>query len=148
MRTLIIFLIVVLLSACSLKPTESEIKSQVVANILSDGGSDIFEVQNFQKVDGFEKDKRTYIANVKYELVFKKSIKELEVFASQSIKKGNEFEQGMGALVSTFAILALKLEYGNFEAGFRVPKEEKIVLVKTENGWHVVKEDEKSWLSD
>jgi hypothetical protein len=135
MRIFILLIISVLLVACSGKPKDSEIKSQVIDRFIRDGGDEVFEVfeiKNFQKIDGFERDSKTYVANVRYELVFKKGIKELAETAKSA--------EGLGGAMSQVVIMMLVAQYGYFNAGEAVLKEEKVILMKTENGWHIVEE--------
>lgn len=124
--------LVCILAGCSGRPSDSEIETQITGKFLSNGGEEIFAVENFKKTNGFEKDSKTYIADVRYELVFKKSLQEL----AQTLK--NESQQSpFEAMGAGLGVMALKLQYGDFKAGHRVEKEEKVTFIKTENGWRV-----------
>lgn len=129
-----LYLLVILLVGCSGKPTDSEVEQQMVGNILSGGGSEIFQVENFQKVNGFEKDENTYIADVKYDLVFKTGVKDMAQQLEQKSEASPFSKLGAG-----LGIMALQMQYGNFEAGHRVTKEDKVTFIKTENGWRIEK---------
>jgi hypothetical protein len=37
-------------------------------------------------------------------------------------------------------LLSLTAQYGNFQAGDRIPQEDKVVLIKTEKGWRLKQE--------
>lgn len=131
-----LFALIIILSGCSGKPSENDIEKQIVVNLLSNGGEEIFQVENFEKTNGFEKDSKTYIADVKYDLVFKKGIQEL----AQQLKtesQGSPF----GAVGAGLGIMALQMQFGNFEAGHRIAKEEKVIFIKTENGWHISEQE-------
>lgn len=132
MKVFICAMVLLMLLACSVKPSDREIESQVIHNLMSEGGSDIFVIENFQKTDGFERNDKTYVAYVSYELVFKKGLKEL--------REDFKAEKGLGSVMSEIAVLMLMAQYGNFEAGFKILKKEKVVLMKTEKGWHVVED--------
>ncbi|MDF1762998.1 MAG: lipoprotein [Oleibacter sp.] len=121
-----------ILSGCSGKPSDGEIEKQITGNLLSDGGDEIFIVENFKKTNGFEKDSKTYIADVKYELVFKKGLQEL----AQLLEKESQ-SSPFGAMGASLGMMALQMQYGNFKAGHRVEKEEKVTFIKTENGWRI-----------
>lgn len=131
-KFLMIFAMALCLVGCGNKPSDSEIKNQVVGNIMSDGGDDLFKVENFKKTNGFERDEKTYIADVEYDLVFKKGLREIAQQIRQE-SRGSLFGD-MGAGMAT---MALKMEYGDFEAGHRVGKTDKVVFIKTEKGWRI-----------
>jgi len=136
MKKIVFLFAILLLTGCSGKPSNDEIEEQVVGNLLSDGGEEIFQIENFKKINGFEKDSKTYIADVKYDLVFRKGIKELAKHLKQE-SKGSP----LGAFGAGFGIMALQMQYGNFKAGHRVTKEEKVTFIKTENGWRISEQE-------
>ncbi|MFD0949909.1 hypothetical protein ACFQ0F_05825 [Paraperlucidibaca wandonensis] len=127
-----LFVLIFALIGCSDKPSDNEIEEQIVGNLLSNGGDEIFRIENFEKTNGFEKDSKTYIADVKYELVFKKSLHEV----AQQLKQESQ-ESPFGRMGAELGVMALKMQFGSFEAGHKVSKEEKISFNKTENGWQV-----------
>ena len=132
MKRIACLLMLFILAGCSGKPSNRQIENEVVKNVLSDGGNELFQVENFVKTNGFEKSEHTYIADVKYDLVFKKSLEEV----AQQLKNESQGSP-FGALGSGLGILALNMQFGNFEAGQRVNKEEKVTFIKTENGWRI-----------
>ncbi len=132
----LLFALFLILSGCSGKPGDNEIEKQIVENLLRDGGDEIFQVENFKKTNGFEKDSKTYIADVKYDLVFKKGIKEL----AQQLKKESQGTL-FGAMGAGLGVMALQMQFGNFKAGHRVLKEEKVTFIKTENGWRISEQE-------
>lgn len=133
MRNMVfIGLIIVVLTACSNKPSDEELRTQVTAYLLKNNRDKLFSVENFQKVNGFQNDTNTYTAEVKYDLVFKISLEE----ASQLFGQGSNtsfLDKGITAL----GLLSLTAQYGNFKAGDRVARDEKVVLIKTEKGWRL-----------
>lgn len=68
---LVVALIASLITACSNNPSDEELRTQVTAYLLKDYRSKLYTVENFQKVNGFENDVRTYTAHIQYDLVFK-----------------------------------------------------------------------------
>jgi len=72
------------------------------------------------------------LSEFKYDLTFKKGIKEI----AQQFKKESP-KSGLAAFSSGFRVMAFKMEFGDFEAGHRVTKEEKVTFIKTENGWRI-----------
>lgn len=132
MKKIILTLLIVVLTACSDKPGDLQIKSLVTSHILKDKGDELFIVENLEKTNGFKQDKKTYIVDVKYDLVFKKGIKEMLGKLKQESKNSP-----MDALKSGIGVLALQLKYGKLKAGHRMQKEEKITMIKTEQGWQI-----------
>lgn len=129
---LILILFFPLLTACSLKPNETEIQTQVTARLLKDGADQIIEIKNFRKTDGYKESDNRYIAYVSYDVVFKKGLKDV-VRHIESNAKDNPLK-GLGAGLE---MMALQIQYGNFKAGHAVTKEEKIEFIKTEKGWRI-----------
>lgn len=121
-----------ILAGCSGKPSSNEMAQQIEASLQGNGGADLFKIENFQKLNGFEKDNNTYIADVRYDLVFKKGIKEIAQQLQQDAKTSP-----LGTFAAGFGVLALQMQYGEFKAGHRVPKEDKVTFIHTENGWRI-----------
>lgn len=132
MRILLLLLVSASLSACSNKPSDAEIKEQMLGHILNVDSQNVFSVENFKKTNGFEESKNTYIADVKYDLVFKISLKEM----SQAVKE-DQNTAPFNALAGGLAVMALKMQYGDVKAGDKINKEEKVTFIKTENGWRI-----------
>jgi len=129
MKYIMYLFMVFLLVGCAGKPSDGEVKKQIIASILSDGGEKTFNVENYEKINGYEKDSNTYVADVKYDLVFKKGMKEIAQELKQQAK-GSPFGAGLGVMV-------LQMQFGNFEAGHRVTNDEEITFIKTEKGWRI-----------
>jgi len=127
-----VLLLALLLTACSKKPTVDEMQQQVEVTLQEDGRDQFFSVENFQKTNGFQQSDNIYVADVKYDLVFKKDFDELiaEMKRQASDNPSLVLTNGMSSM-------ALRLQYGDFKAGQRVTKEEKITFIKTEQGWRI-----------
>jgi len=128
----VLFALFLILSGCSGKPSDNDIEKQIVGYLLSDGGNEIVQVENFEKINGFKKGLKTYVADIKYDLVFKKGIKEL----TQQLKNESQGTP-LGAMEARLAIEMLQMQFGSFEAGHRILKDEKVTFIKTENGWQI-----------
>lgn len=132
MKKIILTLVIVLLGACSTKPGDKQIESLVSTHVLRERGVELFTVENFQKINGFEQDEKTYIVEVKYDLVFKKGMKEMLAQLKEESRNSP-----MDALKSGIGVLALQLKYGDLKSGHRINKEGKLTLIKTEQGWQI-----------
>ena len=127
-----IALLSTLLSACSGLPEDKAIETMLRASILSDGLGDLFVLENFTKTNGFRESDNVYIVDVEYDLVFQKSFVEVmrEIRADPT---GPQY----GMFGSKLVLTAIQSNFGQFEAGDRIHKEDKVTLHKTENGWQL-----------
>lgn len=132
MKALALSLLLIILAGCSSKPSTSEIQSQVEKVILSEGRDKIFAVSDFEKVNGFSGSDTGYTADIKYSLVFKVGLSELQ----DNIRReaGNNDLGEFGAVVGGAAMF---FTFGNFKAGDKVPRQEKVEFIKTDNGWMI-----------
>ncbi len=118
------------LSGCTSPPSSEDIKRQIAKHVLQDGRDKIFIFENFQKINGLATKDGSYIVEVSYELVFRKGLNELT-------HELNTTESPLVALGTGLEIMTQLLQYGQFEAGERLPYHEKHQLVKTEQGWRL-----------
>lgn len=129
-RTIIAGVALLLLAACSSKPSDSEVKAALLDRYSPD--NPLFAVENIQKVNGREVDANTYAAEVKYDLVTKVSFAEA---ADLIRKEAQESNNPVAAMSATVMLGGMRITMGEFAKGQRIPKQEELVLVKTEKGW-------------
>jgi len=134
MKNLILFLILTLaLGACTPgAPGDVDIETMVRERVLSDGLADLFEMENFSKANGFRESDNVYIVDVEYDLVFQKSFVEV-VREIRADPTGPQY----GMFGAKFILTAIQSNFGQFEAGDRIHKKDKIRLHNTEKGWQV-----------
>jgi hypothetical protein len=127
-----IALLSVLLSACSGLPEDKAIETMLRDSILSDGLGDLFVLENFTKTNGFKESDNVYIVDIEYDLVFQKSFNEVmrEIRADPT---GPQY----GMFGSKLVLAAIQSNFGQFDAGDRIHKEDKVTLHKTEKGWQL-----------
>ena len=127
-----IALLSTLLSACSGLPEDKAIEIMLRDSLLSDGLGDLFVLENFTKTNGFRESDNVYIVDVEYDLVFQKSFVEVmrEIRADPT---GPQY----GMFGSKLVLAAIQSNFGQFEAGDRIHKKDKITLHKTEKGWQL-----------
>lgn len=132
MKKIGFILLCVILTACSGKPSERLIKQLVSDAILSDGGAETYRITAFEKTNGLAKNEQTYIADVRYELTFKQSF---EALSEQMIDTPSDspFE----TIGSGFKLMTMRMQYGDFKAGDNITKEDRVQLIKTEQGWRL-----------
>ncbi|MGH8490684.1 MAG: tetratricopeptide repeat protein [Gammaproteobacteria bacterium] len=122
------------LAACSGPPSAEHIKEQLVRVVVGDAGG-IATLENFEKINGHEKDEKTYIADVKYDLVFQKDAKKI---FQQALK-----ESPPTALATTgsqgVALAAFGPAMMDLVAGQKFSIGDTVTLIETEKGW-VLKE--------
>lgn len=131
----IILLLCLSVTACTAPPSEELIKTQIARYILPQVGEEIFSLENFQKLDGRMNEDASYSVEVRYELVFRRSLDEISAELSATAKHA-PFE----AMDKGLAIFFKMMEYGNFKAGDRVHKREIYHFIKTEKSWRIASE--------
>jgi len=122
------------LLACSGKPSVSELEKLVAIELKANTPQAIYNIENFKKIDGLSQDAQRYSADVSYELVFNKSLQDIAAQAQQA--PGGALDK-LGAGVN---LVTLSLLYGDFKAGDRLPRQQTLNLVKSENGWRLARE--------
>jgi hypothetical protein len=118
-------LMLLLLTACSAKPSNEMVAQQVTAQLLQRHSVVIYEVVNLKKVNGIARDNSHYDAEVEYELRFLHDLKDA---AEQLQRGGNLFAAGLEATT-------LGLTYGNFQRGDTRQEREWVHFVRSEQGW-------------
>jgi len=128
----VIALLSILLSGCSGVPEDKAIETMLRDSILSDGLGDLFVLENFTKTNGFRESDNVYIVDVEYDLVFQKSFIDVmrEIRADPT---GPQY----GMFGSKLVLAAIQSNFGQFDAGDRIHKTDKITLHKTEKGWQL-----------
>ena len=136
MRTIaLIPLLLMLLTACARPPAGEEIERLVVAAVEADPTTtELFSVENFAKVNGFQESDNVYYADVTYDLVFRKG---LDQYADEVGSRAGDPKQLLGALGEAAGVVALRMEYGEFKRGDRRPVARKVRLIRTEKGWRL-----------
>ena len=124
-----------LVTACANKTSDEELQTQVTAYLLKGYRSKLYTVENFQKINGFKNDENTYTVQVQYDLVFKVDLEDAPQYL------GDESDDSfLKKSADALGLLSLTAQYGNFQAGDRIPQEDKVVLIKTEKGWRLKQE--------
>ena len=70
-----------------------------------------------EKLMDLRKDDKTYVADVQYDIIFKKNQKDIK--------------KDFGSLVAD----GFRIEFGDFKIGDKATKTMKITFIKSENGW-------------
>lgn len=131
-RIFALLLVLICLSGCTIAPNDAEIKIQVAKTVLKDGGEKIFFFENFRKTNGLMLKDGRYIAEVSYDLVFRKSLEEISNEISQEAQSSP-----MDAIQSGLTLMSQLLQYGQFKAGDRLTFHKKFTLIDTEQGWRL-----------
>ena len=103
---------------------DGDIERQVNERLLREGGS-LYIVENFRKTNGFEPGQNVYVAEVEYDLVFQKSLADLAL----------NLRDSKDPLLAGLDLVELGIKYGQFQAGERRHRTEKVTFHKTEQGW-------------
>lgn len=133
MKNLILILSLTALAGCSGPPSVEEIKEQLVSVVVGDAGG-IATVENFEKINGYEKGEEKYIADVTYDLVFSKDAKGM---LQQAIKKSPPATfAAMGS--EGLALAAFGPAMMDLVAGQKFSIRDTVTLIKSvraEKGW-------------
>lgn len=133
-RLLALLLLTGLLSACASEPSEQELQKLLAQGLCAEGPQAFCTVENLHKDNGYWKDDHHYVAEVRYELVFSKSLRDVAIEAErQPGGPLDKLTQGLG-------LMSLGLMYGDFKAKDRLPRAQAVTLLKTEQGWRIEKE--------
>ena len=118
-----------LLSACSDTPSARNIESMLEQQLNSQY-SELFDIEQLEKLNGWQDDEQHYTAEVSYTLKFNKSFS--AYMNEQTDKPGNALEK----VTAGIAAGMLKLQYGDFKEGetYQV-KSQKLSFRMTEKGW-------------
>jgi len=116
------------LAACSSSPSETRMTELIQSSIPSDI-REYVAVRHLKKLNGVKKD-NTYKADVEYDIIFKKSFHEI----SDKLKShtGSPLLERMK---TNMFIASLRMNAGNFKAGYQRHVQQKIAFIKSENGW-------------
>ena len=131
-KLLTILLLIGIVQGCSNAPSDDDVQSIVSQNILNDGFGDLFKIDGFVKTNGFQQSDNIYIADVEYDLVFQKSF--IEVI--REIRENPTGPQ-YGLFGSKLLLTTIQARLGQFNAGDKIHKKDKITLIKTEQGWMI-----------
>jgi hypothetical protein len=127
-----------LLSACTSAPGDSEVTAQVLPLLIPSNMQTIAEIKNLHKGNGFEIDENTYAVDIDYQILFKKSFAELAKPADEAIQAQSgkaDILAGVANFFNGLNLISLNMAYGDFKAGDKVSKHERVTFIKTENGW-------------
>ncbi len=126
MKRLIVAGLALLLVACGSKPSEDVIQAQLLQYLGESGHGAIYEVIQFEKVNGIPRDDNTYFVDVRYRIAFKVDL----VDAPRALQKGS------GSIFSAGVEAAnLGVEFGNFREGDEKLVEQRLKFIRTERGW-------------
>lgn len=90
----------VILAGCSAKPSDGEIESQVIPKIRDNFVyPDKIQIERFEKFNGFQKDEKTYVADLEYVIGAKGETGKKEYKAKATFLKTEK-----GWLISDFKI--------------------------------------------
>ncbi|EKE75651.1 lipoprotein [Gallaecimonas xiamenensis] len=120
-----------LLAGCSDKPSEGDLEDMLTAKL--NDGYELFEIDDFEKLDALTKGEDTYLVDVQYTLVFTKDLKEV----AEDLRKESK-GSGLGDLGAGLGLMALKMQFGDFKDGDEVEQKQTLVLRRSEEGWKLV----------
>ncbi|MGH8613740.1 MAG: tetratricopeptide repeat protein [Gammaproteobacteria bacterium] len=118
------------LAACSGPPSVGDIEEQLVSVVVGDAGG-IATLENFEKINGLEKDEKTYIADVKYDLVFSNDAQGMLQQAIKELPPATLAAMGSEGL----ALAAFGPAMMGLIAGQTFSIKDTVTFIETEKGW-------------
>ncbi|PSB57452.1 hypothetical protein [Chamaesiphon polymorphus] len=158
MKKFIVLPLVLMLSSCAIPfvgnsslPGDNELNEQVKPLLLSNGASELVEIKNLHKTNGYEQNPNTYTVDIEYDWAFKIGwadlAKQTKPTIDALVKQGTptastapSLEDTAGAAAGIGAgigIGVLGLAYGEFKAGDSYNTKDSVTFIKTENGWRL-----------
>ena len=137
-RTAWLLFLILVLAACTSRPSDDDVRRAIEAQLQKAGLSDILRIENLERLDGYALNDNVYVVEVKYDLVFTRSFRDLE----REARTASE-DAPLSAFLETMSLVALQMQYGNFKAGDRVTKEESLRFVRAEKGWRILDADDR-----
>ncbi len=122
-----------LLTACSQNPDTGEARKVLEAELENAHLAELLEIAAVEKHNGYEDGNGLYTIEVSYELEARESLSD---YANQV--KADESLSGMDRFAMIMALSALRVEYGNFQAGDTFEEKRVLTFRETEKGWKVV----------
>lgn len=136
-RALLCYATFISLSACSGNPGNRDFTETLKQKLQNDGTSEIMSIVSVRKLNGYQPDERTYVAEVEYDLKFKRGLREI-VEEGKKNKRKNSRDFDPDAMAAGLNALWLASEYGEFEKGDTITQTTEIRYRKTEQGWRPV----------
>ncbi len=132
LRSLFLLCLLLALGACTSRPSDDDVRRALELHLQKSGPGDLFRIENLERVNGYALNDNVYVVEVKYDLVFTRSFRDLEREAKTASQ-----DAPLSAFLDTMSLIALQMQYGNFKAGDRVTKEESLKFIRTEKGWRI-----------
>ena len=126
----------VFLAGCSAKPTGVQVERLLAEKLEEEAGPGALQIENLNKVNGYQKSESIYVAQVEYDLVFLKSSDEIAAAALDRAKSQTP-QSPFGGLAVGLNAMAVKMALGNHEPGDRLHREQEVELLNTEKGWRL-----------
>ncbi|EKE71077.1 hypothetical protein [Gallaecimonas xiamenensis] len=120
-----------LLSACSRAPDTGDLHQILSRQFQRQLGPDAVMIRNLEKQDGKAESDQGYLVDVRFDLVFLKSFDDLARQTEDKARNG----QWLGVLGQGLSLWQLHMQYGSFQSGDVVQVQQRLELVKTDNGW-------------
>ena len=127
MRALVIGLALVLLTACSRRPSTSDIEHQLAGQIA---GCDNLLIKDVRKIDGYEDGDNRYVAEVTYVVEIGKA--KTETIAEVPL---DEAVNSVKCLAAELPLLMAGAASGDAS---RAAMHQDLVMRRTDNGWRLI----------
>jgi hypothetical protein len=144
-------LVLLMLNAgCQSRPSDSTVEEQVL-EVLQRTPNPLWEVDDFERVNGFEQDPNHYVVEFAYTLRFLQSWRQegedgktVSKAVSKNVKSGSrDFDKAVHSVLdigTSLVSMALINQYGHFQSKDEFRKKDSATFRKTEQGWKLASE--------
>lgn len=116
-----ILLVITGLTGCSGAPSEASIRKTASASAMKAGGDELMAVENFHRINGFQKDEHPYVDDVHFDIVLKESVLDFVGRLEERAKSGDEGQgptsNDMAHMGRAFTAVGLAFAFGHAKAG-------------------------------
>jgi len=136
---LLLTILIVTLSACSGTPSESAMGKQVEGALNKSMKTEFVKVENVEKQNSRQDGNNVYIADLKYDIKFTKSVDDVVSALTQG--SNPLMTSGLGLrLMRSQISMKLKSTFGNFKPSDVRHAKDTFKFAKSEKGWILIQQ--------
>jgi len=127
-------LLTALLAACGDTPDDDVIREALNQELKQAHLDELFQVTDVDTAARYPEDDDHIALDVRYTMEAQRDLSEY----SKAVKRDQE-RDAMDRFAMVMALAAVRVEFGNFEAGDAFEQDRRLMLERTEAGWRVQK---------
>lgn len=128
MKNALYSLLFLLLLGCSDTPSHHQVTTMITKAIST---PNFYTVENVKKLNGWQEGDY-YVTEAQYDIVFTTSLKQI----TQEIEKESK-DNFFAGMLGMGGLLALKVNFGDFNKGDTINVQKTFYFIETEQGWRL-----------